>query len=173
MAPFDLPRIWFIRLFFSTETVFFSYNISARTVFFSQFQRGAYGSRNSADLRFQSFPQLKARHRRLWQIWPKTLCLPWTVEVVRSQAESLPTGWLIIPAIPTRKGLGLGVSPLLEKRNEMIRSVDVTGREKHPAPRCHGTHQLWAIGWPWLWPLRIPVGCGKFASPYPADLYSY
>ena len=173
MAPFDLPRIWFIRLLFSIETVFFSYNISARTVFFSQFQRGAYGSRNSADLRFQSFPQLKARHRRLWQIWPKTLFAVnrWSGSFTsRIFADRL----VDYSSHTHTQGIrGLGVSPLLEKRNEMIRSVDVTGREKHPAPWCHGTHQLWAIGWPWLWPLRIPVGCGKFASPYPADLYSY
>lgn len=55
--------------------------------------------------------------------------------MVRSRAaESLPTGWLIIPAIPTRKGLGLGVSPLLEKRNEMIRDQLMSRAEKSTLP---------------------------------------
>jgi len=37
-APFSLPPIRLVRLFFSVGTVFFSHNNSAGTVFFSQFQ---------------------------------------------------------------------------------------------------------------------------------------
>ena len=38
MAPFGLPRNRFVRLVFSSGTIFFSHNNLARTVFSSQFQ---------------------------------------------------------------------------------------------------------------------------------------
>ena len=38
LVRFGLSNIRFVRLFFSAETVFFSHNILAKTVFFSQFQ---------------------------------------------------------------------------------------------------------------------------------------
>ena len=50
MASFGWSEIWFVRLFFPAETVFFFHNISIRIVFFNQFQpsfrpaNGAYMS---------------------------------------------------------------------------------------------------------------------------------